>query len=274
MRRRNTELLYAFLAIVLITAIYFLVTLTGGSTLDPAGIGGHLLGVVGFVFMLLTELLYSIRKHARRAARWGRMETWLKFHIFTGLVGPYLVLLHTSWQFKGLAGVVTLLTLVIVLSGFIGRYIYTAVPRTLDGVELDRQDLESQADFAVSSTREWLSDNAELGKSLPPNIFTLPVVQDNIWSLFGGRILSELRYKKTWRKAKRQLESVIDREQIRNLDKILTRQREVQSQKAYIVTARRLLALWHTVHVPIGIGLFALAFIHIGAAVYYVTLAR
>ena len=29
------------------------------------------------------------------------------------------------------------LTVVIVISGFIGRYIYTRIPRTLDGIEVD-----------------------------------------------------------------------------------------------------------------------------------------
>ncbi|MBU4034462.1 MAG: hypothetical protein KKG34_06645, partial [Proteobacteria bacterium] len=35
-------------------------------------------------------------------------------HIFTGIVGPFMVLLHSSWQFNGLAGVTLLLTGVIV----------------------------------------------------------------------------------------------------------------------------------------------------------------
>ena len=37
---------------------------------------------------------------------------------------------------------------------------------------------------------------------------------------------------------------------------------------------RRLLALWHVFHVPLGVALFTLAFIHIGAALYYATFSR
>jgi hypothetical protein len=132
-------------------------------------------------------VLYSIRKRSR-SARWGRMSSWLQFHIFTGLVGPYLVLLHSSWKFNGLAGATTLLTAIIVVSGFIGRYIYTRIPRNLDGIEQE--------------------------------------------SPLGG------------------------------------------VQAAALVRARRLLAIWHTVHIPIGVALFASAFIHIGAALYYATLLR
>jgi len=36
----------------------------------------------------------------------------------------------------------------------------------------------------------------------------------------------------------------------------------------------RLLALWHSVHIPLGLTLFTAAFIHIGAAIYYATLLR
>jgi hypothetical protein len=34
------------------------------------------------------------------------------------------------------------------------------------------------------------------------------------------------------------------------------------------------MALWHTLHVPIGLALFTAAFIHIVAAIYYATLLR
>jgi hypothetical protein len=34
------------------------------------------------------------------------------------------------------------------------------------------------------------------------------------------------------------------------------------------------MALWHTIHIPIGMVLFTAAFIHIVAAVYYASLLR
>jgi cytochrome b561 len=111
------------------------------------------------------------------------MSTWLQLHIFTGLVGPYMVLLHTSWKFNGIAGATTLLTVIIVISGFIGRYIFTRIPRTMDGLEIE------------------------------------------------GTL----------------------------------------SQKPQ---KRRLMALWHTIHIPIGVALFISAFVHIGAALYYATFLK
>ncbi len=142
MKPNARELWWALAAIIAITAIYLLVVRQLQAVPAASGLFGHGIGVLGFVLMLATETLYSLRKRSRRA-RWGRPASWLRFHIFTGLVGPYMVLLHSSWQFNGLAGLVMLLTIVVVISGFIGRYIFTAVPRNADGLMLEAADLQA-----------------------------------------------------------------------------------------------------------------------------------
>ena len=184
MLRGNRELWLAFLAMLIIAGVYALVFFMTREIPPAYELFGHSIGIVGFILMLMTETLYSLRKRSR-SVRWGRMSTWLQMHIFMGLVGPFMVLLHTSWKFNGLAGVTTLLTVIIVFSGFIGRYIFTRIPRTMDGLEIE------------------------------------------------GTL----------------------------------------SQEA-LKQARRLMALWHTIHIPIGMALFVSAFVHIGAALYYATFLK
>ena len=184
MLRDHKELWLASVVMILITGIYSLVVFLTREIPPSSELFGHSIGIVGFVFMLMTETLYSFRKRSR-SVKWGKMSNWLQFHIFTGLVGPYMVLLHTSWKFNGIAGVTTLFTVIIVVSGFVGRYIFTRIPRTLDGLEIE------------------------------------------------GTL----------------------------------------SQEA-LKQARRLLALWHTIHIPIGIVLFISAFVHVGAALYYATFLK
>ena len=136
---RYSELFIAAALVAAATVGY--ATYLSASGVPPAGdLLGHFLGIIGFTMMLLTETLYSLRKRALGRAR-GSMRTWLRAHIVMGIVGPYLVLLHTAWSFNGLAGVLTLMTAIVVVSGFIGRYIYAAVPRTADGAVLEAQEL-------------------------------------------------------------------------------------------------------------------------------------
>ncbi len=154
--RRGQELWWAFAAVLIVTLVYLGVLVWSETTPPASELFGHGLGIVGFLLMLATETLYSIRKRSRYA-RWGRMSTWLNLHIFTGIVGPYMVLLHTSWKFQGLAGLTLLLTALVVLSGFMGRYIYTAVPRSIEGLELENVGLQEAILHSREELKLWCS---------------------------------------------------------------------------------------------------------------------
>jgi hypothetical protein len=90
--RQQDELWYALAAMIGLTLVYVLIATQGIPR--ASGVLGHGLGILGFLLMLSTEILYSLRKRARGKAS-GRMSTWLQLHIFTGLVGPFVILLHT-----------------------------------------------------------------------------------------------------------------------------------------------------------------------------------
>jgi hypothetical protein len=168
MGRTNKELWLSLLGIAIITGVYAFVVYWTRAIPAAGSLFGHLIGIVGFLLMLGTETLYSFRKRSRKA-RWGSMAAWLQFHIFTGLVGPYMVLLHTSWKFNGLAGATTLLTIIIVISGFVGRYVYTQIPRNIDGIEISTPEGQSQAAALVRTRRmfsTWHAIHIPIGMAL------------------------------------------------------------------------------------------------------------
>ena len=272
MRRRSTELLYAALAIVVITAAYLLGTSRLESVPAASGLYGHGLGILGFLLMLSTETLYSLRKRSRRA-RWGRTSTWLRIHIFTGIVGPYLVLLHTAWKFNGLAGVLTLLTGLVVASGFVGRYIYTAVPRTVEGAEIEATDLEAEIRAAEEELQRRLAGRPELAERVAERLGSLRRTPENPLRFLLTRPFVEWRQRLQWWRERREWQAVAGG-QARELEDLLQRSRMLRGQAASLTLARRLLSAWHAVHIPVGVVLFTVAFVHIGAAVYYATLLR
>ena len=226
---RNRELLIAFAGIVIITMVYAFVVIQLKALPAARGLFGHSIGVLGFLLMLMTETLYSLRKRSL-VARWGRLSTWLEFHIITGIVGPYMVLLHTSWKFNGLAGILMLMTIIVVSSGFIGRYIYTAIPRTADGAEMENAEIE------------------RLIVELETEINSIQFVPGE--------------------------DQASAKASVKQLKRLTRRKRILRSQMGSLATARRLMALWHTIHIPIGMFLFTASFFHIIAAIYYATLIR
>lgn len=255
------ELWLSLVAVIAITGLYFGVSIRLGVP-EARGLFGHSLGILGFTLMIATETLYSIRKRATRRVP-GRMSDWLQFHIFTGIVGPYMVFLHSAWAYRGLAGIVLLMTVVVVASGFVGRYIYTAVPRTADGLVLEAEAIEralrqAEADLKGLQVEEAVVGGQALGAGA---------------SLVLGRGIQDLRER--WREwsANRRLDEVA-REQASRKAMAQRRLRDLRRQLASLATARRLLAVWHTVHIPLGMALFVAAFAHAGAALYYATLLR
>lgn len=243
-----------------------------GSLPKPGNLFGHLFGIVGFGMMLATETLYSLRKRSR-SARLGRMSAWLQFHIFTGIVGPWMVLLHTSFKFNGLAGAVTLLTIIVVFSGFVGRYIYTAVPRTADGRILEIGQLEGHINNIHQELTAFSDTEPSLSQYSKPSSLTSQSSNLSSILMLFGRAFDDLRYQiNSWMQAARSNPS--DKARHRKLRKLLDRQRILERQISSIAAARRALSIWHTVHVPIGVALFITATIHIGAAIYYSTLLR
>lgn len=120
------ELWLALAAIAAATLAYL--PLARGGPPAASGLVGHGLGIAGFAVMLFAGFGHSWRKRVARGAGLS-MRRSLQAHVFAGTVGPYLVLLHTAFAFRGLAGVLTLLVAVVVASGFVGRFAYTAAPR-------------------------------------------------------------------------------------------------------------------------------------------------
>src|SRR4030043_750301 len=173
MQQSNRELWLSFIAITAITLLYLFVVVTFGEIPGASDLFGHGIGIIGFILMLMAETLYTLRKRSR-SARWGRMSSWLQFHIFSGLVGPYMVLLHTSWKFNGLAGMVMLMTVIIVASGFLGRYIYTSVPRNMDGIEIEANDLEQQIRIIDGELQTWSTSKPELFRDLSKKLLPAP----------------------------------------------------------------------------------------------------
>jgi hypothetical protein len=265
------ELWLAFLTVLAASLVYLVVVLVRRSIPGAGELFGHLIGVAGFVLMLMTEILYSLRKRSR-SARWGRMSAWLKFHIYTGIVGPYLVLLHTSWKFNGLAGVSMLLTVIIVASGFIGRYIYTAVPRSLDGTAPDADDLKRRMGAVEAELQRFMNQQPEAAAPLG-RLLARPEPASAGASLVFGRMLDDANYWRLWQREKRRLPAAA-RASLSQIERLQVERRTLQRQVDSLVTVRRLLGVWQSIHIPIGVALFTAAFIHAGVALYYATLLR
>lgn len=265
MHRLPYELVFAAITLATITA-WYLKAAQGGLP-QPGSLTGLALGTAGFLLMLGAETLYTLRKRRQRFAS-GTMSFWLRMHVFAGIVGPCLALLHSAGKFHGVAGLTAMLTVMIVLSGFVGRFIYTATPRTIEGAELGFQELERQL-AAIDRQLKALGGSLRetpllsLAAATPPRGW---------WPVFGRHWLRwrhALRLRRTMEHS-----GLSGQEPAGQVEQLLLQRYCLRLQIGGLAGTRRLLALWHVFHIPLGDVLFILAFIHIGGALYYSVLSK
>jgi hypothetical protein len=201
-----------------------------GSARWASALPGHLLGVVGVLLMLWAGFAYTWRK--RRAAPGpSAMRGAMRAHIVAGLVGPYLVILHSGFAFAGVAGASTLAMVLVVASGLVGRALFTAVPRQVEVADPVRAAM-LDAEMARLETQL-----AELARA--------PVPDDARRSELRGA-MTAVRH---------------EQEHLRNNWR----------DAGPAVVWRRVLSVWWFLHVPVSMALWILAAAHIAGALYYAT---
>jgi hypothetical protein len=215
----------------LLATVAFVVWRTGTERWASAW-PGHALGVLGIALMLWAGFAYTWRKRATSQAN-APMRAAMRTHVIAGLLGPYLVILHSGLAFHGLAGVLTLLTVLVVASGLVGRAVFTAVPRQVAVADPVRAAM-LEADLA----RLEASQADLLRADVPP-----------------GEQLDAVR--------RRMVEVRHEQEHLRN------EWREAGPS----VLWRRVMSVWWLLHVPLSLALWVLAAAHVVATLYYRTYA-
>jgi len=108
--------------------------------LKPGGTVGLKLGIFGTILFFII-FLYALRKVIPWLGRWGTAKQWMDFHVVAGVTAPVIIAFHASFKFNGIAGVAFWIMLAVALSGVIGRYLYSQIPRSLSAAEMTLTEL-------------------------------------------------------------------------------------------------------------------------------------
>lgn len=233
--------------------------------LRPSGPAGQSFGLAGALLMVV-PFAYMARKRMKRHGG-GSLGAWLEVHLFCGIVGPVLVTFHTTFKFNGIISAAYWSMVLVMLSGFVGRYLYVRIPRSIRGTELTRTELEGQA----IELKEQLADFVPAGGMLqrieaferrivPPTAEELSMFDLLFGELVLGRRLRAFD-------AELQRAGVGDdvRGEVTRLafDRALLLRRSV-----YIQRTKKLFDLWHVFHLPLVYLLLAITAAHVALALY------
>lgn len=259
-RRTNHDVHYLLLATLVLVGGY--AVLRAFQPL-PSGHGwGLALGIAGMILMIGAQTLYTWRK--RRTQRPpGALYHWLRAHVAMGLLGGICVLLHGGGRFAGIAGVAAAMTAMILISGLVGRYLYTALDRNTNDWQLNHLALQRRVHALSKSLGPRLGSLADFLRELD-EMATPPTG----WRLYATRIWAP------WR-AKRLLQARLARQTDcpaalrRELNELFQAKYELRLEWESLLALRQLFSWWYLAHVPLSWIMLTLAVIHVVGVWFY-----
>jgi hypothetical protein len=147
--------------IVLVGSTFIYIACAASSPAGPSGgsATGLTFGIVGFGFMICAGLLAARKKVA--IWRLGRAQTWLRGHLWLGLLSLPMIFFHAGFQFGGvLTRVLMILLILVVASGLFGAALQHYLPRLMtsevpmetifEQIDHVREQLVTEADGLVN----------------------------------------------------------------------------------------------------------------------------
>ena len=210
-----------------------------------AGSGiGSAFGIAG-AFLMLVPLAYMFVKRIPFLSAWitphVSLQSWQTAHVYAGIFGPLLAIIHTGHRFDSTMGIaLTALLLLVVVSGYAVRYLLTFVA------------YEMKDKLALLQTARGDLDHAwgELEKT-PAEMRALPK-----WPILAAGMASlgfELRSSGPAREVTRIAESVADLEY------------GIRTHELF----KRWCSRWLTLHLVLSVLLYVLLALHIWAEIHF-----
>ena len=235
-------------------------------TMRPSGNYSHGLGIIGASMIVIGVSTYSSRKRLRALWNLGKLSRWLEVHITLCLLGPILVVFHTTFKAGGVAAISLWTMLSVAASGIIGRFLYVQIPRNIQGTELTTTQIQGEIErlgTMLSST----AVGARLVKSIDEQ-FALYKRPDTLWQAIAGFFHLQSIRKRVRTQIHRLVPTgTLSRAQARQMYKTAAA-RALLLQKTFALgQVERLFYYWHAVHLPFTVIMFLTLAAHVTVTV-------
>lgn len=246
--------------------------------LRPSGEIGLNLGIFGTVLFVII-FMYALRKFIPFLNRLGNARHWMDFHVICGMLAPMIIAFHASFKFNNIAGVAFWIMLAVALSGVIGRYLYSQIPRSLNAAALNYHELEAgEDDMADALTKQSLFDPMYLQKffAMPsaehvrktPTVFIL--IEMLFLDIERPFKIAKLRRKELgFGTTLLSLGGLLSfgSPELENVIRLVRAKASLSKRILFLDRTQKIFHLWHVVHRPFSYAFVVLAVIHIVNAV-------
>ncbi len=238
--------------------------------LKPSGLESHGYGIVGTAMVMIGVMTYSSRKRVRAFNQIGKIKYFLEFHIFLCLLGPMLVLFHTTFKFGGIVAVSFWSMTAVALSGLVGRYLYVQIPKGIEGNEIDIKELE-QTNVTLRNQlyEQYGLDEVDLKKI---DSLALPRSQGtpSLLSMLVFFIIGDMTMRARLTKIVRHLHShAVDAQTAHRVVAVASERIKLTRRIQFLEQLKHYFHYWHVIHLPFTVIMFIILFVHIAVAVLF-----
>jgi Fe-S-cluster-containing hydrogenase component 2 len=222
-------------------------------------------GYLGTALMALS-MAYLLQRRFGWFSRTATNQFWLDVHLMTGTVGPLFIVLHSALRLTTWVSIPFWSMVAVVLSGVLGRYLYTLVP-----------SLTSKHDLAILAHRraitELAADHPAAGDYAYQVMDREARRSEAAWQiglvpLLGWTLADDLRRRWTRRRDRRALARLAPRKIARRIARRIDLVVVLERRKELAPRGKALLRSWKRVHVPFSIVLLATMLVHIALALH------
>ncbi|HEY5923869.1 MAG TPA: 4Fe-4S dicluster domain-containing protein [Kofleriaceae bacterium] len=226
-------------------------------------------GLIGVGLMIIAAVYPIFRRI--KLFRWLASNTmWFDFHLMAGTIGPMFIALHSALKLDTWVSAAFWTMVIVVMSGFLGRYLYTQVPELSSGVELE--ELDHERAFQAARVR-YPVPMAEIDRELTDlrmRAQRVAMSSSVLYALFWllkqdiGRVpLLNWDIRNVARRNRLKACNLEDRRVRKDLARRTARMIIIARRQVVAPKAQLLLNSWKKVHVPFTILLTGFAAVHI-----------
>lgn len=247
--------------------------------LRPSGAIGIRLGMLG-VLMFFLIYLYPLRKKWGWLGRQGNSRHWLDFHIVLGTTAPIIIAFHSSFKFGNIAGMAFWSMLMVTLSGFVGRYLYSQIPRNLSAAELSMKEIQEKE---AALKKELAEQRTTFGFAVDA-LYQLPSAAEVAKTPAVASLISMvfIDFKRPFRTSLVRLQQAgfgawlfsffgllpTRDHRLERAIKVAKTEAKLSKSIAFLSRTQRIFQLWHVIHRPFSYAFAILAIVHIALALF------
>jgi hypothetical protein len=237
--------------------------------LKPSGYIGQSAGLLALTLFLFLWV-YPLRKKWRWLAFTGTIARWLDAHVLAALALPLLVAIHAAWRFTGVIGLGFWSMMLVWLSGIVGRYIYSRIPRGRAGVELTLEEIAARRDGLFDQIAQHSGlDRPTVEAALAPAVASARA--RGIVRTLGRMIADDLARRGAERRLLRAWKArgggsgrrAFDRTAIRVVLRLARQEVKLAQQVRMLDATQAVFRYWHVFHRPVAIAALLAVLVHV-----------